>query len=529
MSLFLIVAVVCLSIAFTSGPMGGGYLFFITGIISFLIWAFLFIFGRYGKADDKKGVSKVKSGSSLSRSPVQVEFVVSDADTGQQVSSGSIGLSVKSQSAKQALADYEKTPTDLNFKRLFEATVVGDDPSQPGDSYEVVYSVLSKLGWGKLDAEDVTAELVSCSISGTSRKISDVVSDWCKLQLVKDGQYMYVYESWSGEIAQSLTEVAPQEVSEHSAVGDTEKDRMDRVSESWAANKPESPSASAKPAPGHAADREVTIKASIPFDTNDSEDVRNHGASARQLIEKLVSNGIFELELGEEISFGNFPTRLLCTNYEQRLDPTDNDSRIQKRSIAVNFFGVDSPVKVTAEIIRNSRGIIESKVTWTDAQGKNGPTDHPNWSTIKENLGLIDELSTASVVPVPVPEQQSSLVDFGAFADELVQQVKWAADKEDESYAGEVFKEKVNGFLTDAGIDIESKFSFESGYGDWIAAPDEVLIELITAIRQTAPFLNGEYETDAGIARIQTEIEDCLADNKQIEDLDPKFWAVVHE
>ncbi|MFC6637380.1 hypothetical protein GV827_21285 [Sulfitobacter sp. JBTF-M27] len=133
----------------------------------------------------------------------------------------------------------------------------------------------------------------------------------------------------------------------------------------------------------------------------------------------------------------------------------------------------------------------------------------------------IIEPTAKSAAPESAATQSNEFTDF---AKELVSSVMHAARKEDETYAGEVFDEKLRAFLSKKGVDTSSKFGSEIWYG----APDDVFVPLVEAIVDDERVSDTKLqESDPGISRIVGDVYDAMNENGHLEEERPDFWEKV--
>ena len=109
-------------------------------------------------------------------------------------------------------------------------------------------------------------------------------------------------------------------------------------------------------------------------------------------------------------------------------------------------------------------------------------------------------------------------MDYKKIATETIQAVRHYTAKEDEEYGGEVFAERLHSALEEGGVSLQTKEDLE---GVWYGAPDDVLVELITALIQDPAMKD---EEDPGVTRIQTDLYNALEENPHLEDSHPEFW-----
>lgn len=112
-------------------------------------------------------------------------------------------------------------------------------------------------------------------------------------------------------------------------------------------------------------------------------------------------------------------------------------------------------------------------------------------------------------------------MDYNALAARAIAHVQRVTAKFDEQTGGEALTEMLDAALRDAGIDIESKFGFET----WTGAPDDVLVQLMTAFMDDPRI---QEQNDAGVNRVIYDLQNALSnDNDHLQESHPELWDRV--
>lgn len=109
-------------------------------------------------------------------------------------------------------------------------------------------------------------------------------------------------------------------------------------------------------------------------------------------------------------------------------------------------------------------------------------------------------------------------MDYNTLSKEVIEAVKWATQKEDESFGGEILAERLSNSLVEAGIDIESRLGFAAWYGE----PDDVVMDIVLAFVEDDGMSDDE---DPAISRIQSDLYVALQENAHLEESHPDFWT----
>lgn len=107
-------------------------------------------------------------------------------------------------------------------------------------------------------------------------------------------------------------------------------------------------------------------------------------------------------------------------------------------------------------------------------------------------------------------------MDYAKIAEDAIGWVRWAVRKEDEQFGGEVFAERLQAALLEAGVPLVDEA--------WYGAPDDVFMALLLAFTEQEAMRD---EEDPAISRIKSDLYNALEDRPELAEAHPDFWARV--